>query len=257
MRNTPRASRRRSAAIVASFVVAGVGLVAVVLAGIAAVDDGGRAARRGDALQPANVSRDTPVPQPPALAAGLDLAAWSAHTTARSGVPARALRAYAAAELAQRTRTPACRLSWTTLAAIGRVESDHGRLGRANLDPDGRSRPLIIGVPLDGSQGVREMRDTDSGRFDGDTTYDRAVGPMQFLPTTWDRYGVDGNGDGARDPFQIDDAAAGAAAYLCSGGRDTADGAGWWAAVMTYNRSVSYARLVWAAADRYAGSVAP
>jgi membrane-bound lytic murein transglycosylase B len=257
VRNAPRARRRRGAAIIVAFVLAGIGLVAVVLAGIAAIDDGGQTARRGDGLRPANVGQGTPVPQPPALATGLDLSAWSAHTAARSGVPARALRAYAVAELAQRVKTPACRLSWTTLAAIGRVESDHGRLGRANLDPDGMSRPSIVGVPLDGSQGVREIRDTDSGRFDGDTTYDRAVGPMQFLPTTWDRYGADGNGDDVRDPFQIDDAAAGAAAYLCAGGRDTASGAGWWAGVMTYNRSVSYARLVWAAADRYAGAVAP
>jgi membrane-bound lytic murein transglycosylase B len=257
VRNAPRAPRRRSAAIVLAFVLAGVGLVAVVLTGIAAIDDGGPAARRGDGLRPANVGQGTPVPQPPALAAGLDLSAWSAHMATRSGVPARALRAYAAAEVAQRARTPACRLSWTTLAAIGRVESDHGRLGRADLEPDGMSRPAIVGVPLDGSGGVREIRDTDGGRFDADATYDRAVGPMQFLPTTWDRYGADGNGDGVRDPFQIDDAAAGAAAYLCAGGRDTASGAGWWAGVMTYNRSISYARLVWAAADRYAGAVAP
>jgi membrane-bound lytic murein transglycosylase B len=257
VRNAPRAPRRRTVAIVVAFVLAGVGLVAVVLAGIVAIDDSGASARRGDGLRPADVGQGTPVPQPPALAAGLDLAAWSTNTAARSGVPARALRAYAAAELAQRARTPACRLSWTTLAAIGRVESDHGRLGRTNLDPDGVSRPLILGVPLDGSQGVREIRDTDAGRLDGDTTYDRAVGPMQFLPTTWARYGADGNGDGVRDPFQIDDAAAAAAAYICADGRDTASGAGWWAGVMTYNRSVSYARLVWAAADRYAGAVAP
>jgi membrane-bound lytic murein transglycosylase B len=256
VRNAPRAPRRRTTAIVVAFVLAGVCLVAVVLAGIAAIDDGGAAARRGDGLRPADVGRGTPVPQPPALAADLDLVAWSAHTAARSGVPARALRAYASAELAQRAGTPDCRLSWTTLAAIGRVESDHGRLGRADLQADGVSRPLILGVPLDGSQGVREIRDTDGGRLDGDPIYDRAVGPMQFLPATWARYGADGNGDGVLDPFQIDDAAAAAAAYLCAGGRDTASGEGWWDGVLTYNRSVSYAQLVWAAADRYAGAVA-
>jgi len=107
-------------------------------------------------------------------------------------------------------------------------------------------------VPLDGSPGFREVRDTDGGALDGDVTYDRAVGPMQFLPTTWARYGADGSGDGVRDPHQIDDAARGAAAYLCNDDRDTADGAGWWDGVLTYNRSGDYARLVWAAADRYA-----
>jgi membrane-bound lytic murein transglycosylase B len=243
--------------VLAAVLAIAASLVAVALAGIVVIDDGGRTTPRGDGLRPADVGRGTPVPQPPALAAGLDLATWSVQTAARSGVPARALRAYAAAELTQRTRTPSCRLSWTTIAAIGRVESDHGQLGRANLDADGTARPLIIGVPLDGSHGVREIRDTDGGRLDGDRIYDRAVGPMQFLPTTWERYGTDGNGDGVRDPFQIDDAAASAAAYLCAGGRDTASGAGWWDGVLTYNRSVSYARLVWAAADRYAGAVAP
>ena len=192
------------------------------------------------------------MPQPAALArrhrSGVLGVAGSAE---RSGVPARALRAYGTAELAQRTATPDCRLSWATLAGIGRVESDHGRLGRADLDADGVARPRIIGVPLDGSAGVREVLDTDGGALDGDPTHDRAVGPMQFLPSTWARYGADGNGDGVRDPHQLDDAARAAARYLCAGDRDTATGVGWWDGVLAYNRSGEYARLVWAATDRY------
>ncbi len=206
---------------------------------------------RGDGLVPAEVARDTPVAQGVPLPADLDVTTWAADTATRTGVPERALAAYGAAELAQRALTPDCRLSWTTLAGIARVESDHGGL-RADLGADGVSSPLIVGVPLDGSDGVREILDTDGGELDGDTTYDRAVGPLQFLPSTWARYGADGNGDGVRDPHQIDDAAAGAAAYLCAEGRDTADGAGWWDGVLTYNRSGSYARTVWAATDRYA-----
>jgi membrane-bound lytic murein transglycosylase B len=207
--------------------------------------------QRGDGLTAADVDPDTPVPQPPPLAAGTDLASWASAAAKRSGVPARALRAYANAELAQRSDTPDCRLSWSTLAGIGRVESDHGRFGGASADADGVARPPIIGLPLDGSPGVREIRDTDSGSLDGDPTFDRAVGPMQFLPGTWARYGADGNGDGVRDPHQLDDAALAAARYLCADGRDTASGEGWWAGVLTYNSSVDYARLVWAAADRY------
>ncbi|MBC8093286.1 MAG: lytic murein transglycosylase, partial [Pseudonocardia sp.] len=110
----------------------------------------------------------------------------------------------------------------------------------------------IVGVALDGSDGVREILDTDGGTLDSDPRFDRAVGPLQFLPTTWERYGADGNGDDIRDPHQIDDAARGAAAYLCADDRDTADGDGWWDGVLTYNRSGEYARLVWAATDRYA-----
>ncbi|WP_246170325.1 lytic transglycosylase domain-containing protein [Pseudonocardia hierapolitana] len=212
--------------------------------------------QRGDGLTAADVDRDTPVPQPPPLAEGTDLLRWSATAAERSGVPARALRAYAAAELAQRSATPECRLSWSTLAGIGRVESDHGRFGGARVGTDGAARPSIIGPPLDGSPGVREIRDTDGGRLDGDTTFDRAVGPMQFLPGTWARYGADGNGDGVRDPNQLDDAALAAAGYLCADGRDTASGEGWWAGVLTYNSSVAYARLVWAAADRYTEATA-
>jgi membrane-bound lytic murein transglycosylase B len=226
------------------------GLAVNALFGSAERDRGGQ----GDGLVAADVPRNTPVPQPDPLAADVDLDAWARQTADRSGLPVRALRAYGAAELAQRDAAPDCRLSWTTLAGIGRVESDHGRLGRADLDADGMARPQIIGVALDGSAGVREVRDTDGGRLDGDLTYDRAVGPMQFLPTTWARYGADGNGDGVRDPHQLDDAARAAARYLCGSDRDTATGAGWWEGVLAYNRSTEYARLVWAAADRYAGA---
>ena len=203
-------------------------LVGVVLVGLVSIDRGDRRNPDGDGLVAADVDRNTPVPQPPALGADTDLESWAGGVAGRSGVPARALRAYGAAELAQRAATPDCRLSWATLAGIGRVESDHGRLGRSDLDVDGVARPRIVGVPLDGSSGVREVLDTDGGALDGDPTYDRAIGPMQFLPTTWARYGADGNGDGVRDPHQVDDAARAAARYLCAGDRDTASGQGWW-----------------------------
>lgn len=208
--------------------------------------------RDGDGLVPADVRRGTPAAQGEPLPADVDLATWARDNAARTGIPARALAAYGSAETAQRATTPDCRLSWTTLAGIARVESDHGGLGRAELDADGMSRPRIVGVALDGSDGVREILDTEAGALDGDPMFDRAVGPLQFLPTTWARYGTDGNGDGIDDPHQIDDAARGAAAYLCADDRDTADGDGWWDGVLTYNRSGEYARLVWAAVQRYA-----
>lgn len=245
--------RRSTAGAVAALVAVG-----VVIAFLVAVVRGlsGERDPAGDGLVAADVERDTPVAQGEPLPDGADLVAWAAVTAERTGVPARALRAYGGAELAQRVDTPDCRLSWTTLAGIARVESDHGSLGQAELDADGVPRPRIVGVPLDGSAGVREITDTDRGVLDGDLRFDRAVGPLQFLPTTWAAYGADGDGDGVRDPHQIDDAARGAAAYLCADGRDTADGAGWWDGVLTYNRSAEYARLVWAAADRYAAGAA-
>jgi membrane-bound lytic murein transglycosylase B len=188
----------------------------------------------------------------PPLPADLDLRAWAGRVSGPTGVPARALASYGAAERLQRAVTPGCGLSWATLAAVGRVESDHGRLGDADLDADGVTRPPVVGVPLDGSSGVAEIPDTDGGRLDGDPGQDRAVGPMQFLPGTWARFGVDGDGDGVADPQDLDDAALAAAAYLCAGGRDTADGDGWWDGVLAYNRSLDYARRVWTAADHYA-----
>jgi membrane-bound lytic murein transglycosylase B len=205
---------------------------------------------RSDGLVPAEVARNTPLPQPAPLPAGTDVAAWAATNADQTGIPARALRAYAAAEIAQRKATPRCRLSWVTVAGIGRVESDHGRYGASEIDADGVARPGIIGIPLDGSDGTRRIVDTDGGRLDGDADHDRAVGPMQFLPATWARYGKG-------DPQQIDAAARATAAYLCAARRDIATGRGWWDGVLTYNSSGEYARLVWAAANRYANRPSP
>ena len=56
--------------------------------------------------------------------------------------------------------------------------------------------------------------------LDGDAKYTHALGPMQFIPQTWASYGVDANGDGKADIFNINDAALGAARYLCAAGGD-------------------------------------
>jgi hypothetical protein len=190
---------------------------------------------------------------PPGASAGRDdVTAWADRVASEIGIPSRALRAYAAADLAIRAATPRCRVTWATLAAIGRIESDHGRHGGTALGGDGRPGKAIIGVPLDGSAGVILTGDTDGGRLDGDTVHDRAVGPMQFIPTTWARWGGDGDGDGRADPQDIDDAALSAGRYLCAGGRDLGTPRGWWAAVLAYNDSVDYARRVFGAADLYA-----
>jgi membrane-bound lytic murein transglycosylase B len=236
--------------VVVALVVVGAGLVIAVWGAMR--PDGPPA---GDA-DPAAVARGTALPEIRPLAEGLDLAVWAERSAPATGVPARALAAYGAAERAQRAATPDCGLSWATLAGVGRVESDHGRLGRADLDADGVARPSIVGVALDGSPGLAEIPDTDAGRLDGDVEFDRAVGPMQFLPATWARYGADGDGDGVRNADDLDDAAAAAARYLCADGRDTADGDGWWDGVLAYNRSIDYARRVWTAADRYATALA-
>jgi membrane-bound lytic murein transglycosylase B len=96
--------------------------------------------------------------------------------------------------------------------------------------------------------------DTDGGLYDGDLRWDRAVGPMQFLPSTWRSWGVDGDGDGVARPHDIDDAAATAAVYLCASTPTMTTGPGWWAAITTYNRSEKYGRDVLARSNEYANA---
>lgn len=179
------------------------------------------------------------------------LADWAAQIRARTGIPEVALRAYGYADLAAGTTTPGCQLSWTTLAAIGRVESNHGSSSGATLLADGRALPPIFGLPLDGQGDRAEILDTDGGTLDRDPTYDRAVGPMQFIPSTWESEAVDATGDGIGDVHNIYDSALAAANYLCRGGRDLSSAQGWWSAVLSYNAVQSYAEAVYAAANDY------
>jgi cell wall-associated NlpC family hydrolase len=94
-------------------------------------------------------------------------------TTASTDIPAAYLRDY------QHAATACPNLTWTLLAGVGKVESDHGRAASL-VSPTG------------------------------------AQGPMQFEPATWARYGVDADSDGHADPFDPADAIAAAADYLCA-----------------------------------------
>jgi membrane-bound lytic murein transglycosylase B len=183
---------------------------------------------------------------------------WANDVAGATGIPARVAAAYGRAEMWLRSQRPDCNLSWATLAGIGRVESGHGTAGGGRIGADGLATRPIIGVPLDGSPGVRAVRDTDGGRLDGDRTWDRAVGPMQFLPQTWATWSARASSDGARpDPQNIDDVALTAGRYLCSSGADLTTAAGWWDAVLVYNRSVEYAQDVFVGAENYASATTP
>jgi hypothetical protein len=76
---------------------------------------------------------------------------------------------------------------------------------------------------------------------------------MQFIPSTWQSVGVDGDGDGAKNPQDIDDAAMSTAVYLCSGGTNLSDAGDLNKAILRYNHSQSYADLVISIAKAYAG----
>ncbi|MFF2231994.1 lytic transglycosylase domain-containing protein [Streptomyces anulatus] len=161
--------------------------------------------------------------------------------SAEAGIPASILAAYKQAEQTVATTDPACRLPWQLLAAIGKVESGQARGGR--VDTNGTTTSPILGPALNG-QGFALIKDTDGGAYDSDAVHDRAVGPMQFIPSTWASWGQDANGDGRKDPNNIYDAALAAGRYLCANDRDLAIAADLDKAVLSYNRSTEYLRTV-------------
>jgi hypothetical protein len=103
-------------------------------------------------------------------------------------------------------------LSWTVLAAIGQIESGHGR----NVGPSSAG----------------------------------ALGPMQFLPTTWAYSGVDGDGDGKADIMSAYDAVPAASLYLCRNGAGRG-GQSLYNAIFSYNHADWYVREVLALAAQY------
>jgi hypothetical protein len=172
------------------------------------------------------------------------VAAEAEATVDASDIPPVALRAYMRAERVLGTSDPECGLRWWLLAAVGRVESDHGRYQGVVLDEDGFGSRPIRGIPLDGRGGVSRVADTDDGELDGDPRVDRAMGPMQFIPATWERVGVDADGDGERNADNIFDAATAAGVHLCSGDVDLGNPAQLRAALLRYNPSDQYAAVV-------------
>ncbi len=178
---------------------------------------------------------------------------WVSRISEATGIPARALSAYALAHVSIDQAEPDCGLDWATVAAIGEIESGHGSHGGSALRADGLVSPEILGPKLDGTR-FAAIRDTDDGTLDGDTEWDRAVGPMQFIPSTWDRWGIDANGDGIANPHQIDDAAHATALYLCASGPMTS-AEGWRGAVFSYNHDNDYVDKVARIANEYAASV--
>jgi membrane-bound lytic murein transglycosylase B len=172
-------------------------------------------------------------------------------TASASGIPAAALTAYERAASVINAADRTCHLPWQLVAAIGRVESDHGRANGNSLTDRGIAKPGIFGPALNGRHGTSEIRDTDAGQYDQDSRFDRAVGPMQFIPSTWAIVGVDADNDGQRDPQDIYDASLASAVYLCSGSDDLSTTAGQRSAVFRYNHSQRYVDLVLAIEQAY------
>jgi Transglycosylase SLT domain len=135
------------------------------------------------------------------LTAGPDTSAGVSALASRE-IPPLYLRLYKAA--ARRYG-----LDWAVLAGIGKVECDHGR------DPD------------------------PSCHNEGAVNAAGAGGPMQFIASTWARYGVDGDGDGRVDRWDAADAIYSASNYLRASG-----------APQSYERAIyAYNRASWYVAD--------
>lgn len=176
---------------------------------------------------------------------------WASETAGRTGIPKLALLAYAGAVVRSREVYPGCGIGWNTLAGIGLVESDHGRHDGSVVGDDFRVRPEIFGVVLDGGE-TENIPDSDGGAIDGITDFDRAVGPMQLIPQTWESWPSDGNGDGIPDPQNIADSAIAAANHMCRAAGEMETPSGWGTGVAAYNRVAAYVQAVATAAQRYA-----
>ena len=168
-------------------------------------------------------------------------------------IPLVAYDAYRSASQAAPTITDSCEVDWPVVAGIAQVESRHGRIDPDHrLAADGDVEPPIRGRSLDGTSGTQTIADTDDGELDGDETWDRAMGPLQFIPTTWRELGRDGNGDGSADPDNLYDAALTAVAHLClREPGNYGDRGELRRALIAYNASGRYADDVLRWVDRY------
>ncbi|MEU9979254.1 hypothetical protein [Streptomyces sp. NPDC051014] len=199
------------------------------------------------------VPRPFAIPKGTAIAPGTKTAAGASSKGSPDGLglPTTVYQAYLNAQARLTGDQPGCHLTWPVLAGIGKVESNQAHDGA--LDDSGNTLTPIIGPALDGN-GFAAIPDTDDGKLDGDTHWDRAVGPMQFLPSTWALWGTDGNSDGVASPHNMYDAALTTGRYLCANGRDLSDPKQLREAILSYNRSDAYADTVTSWIDRYAGA---
>ncbi|MGV9349322.1 C40 family peptidase [Streptomyces spiralis] len=168
-------------------------------------------------------------------------------------IPPRMLTAYKKAVQLVGMYVPRCQgMRWPILAGIAKVESNHA-IGH-NIADNGDIRPKIYGVLLNGSGAggnITSFPDTDGGKWDGTAQGERAVGPFQFLPSTWESIGKDAGGDHIADPYNADDSALGAAIYLCGSGRDLNQRSQLKAAILQYNHSEEYLANVLGWIDQY------
>ena len=247
-RSTHRLStRQKSMVLLPLALLSGVWTASLVSSSATASDPGRTSALPDGTKVPSNaIEAPASVPTPGVIAPAVPEGSADSVVAGASsnGIPAPALAAYQRGAQIINAADKSCNIPWELIAAIGRVESDHGRYGGNTLTEDGVSKPGIFGIALNGKNGTQAINDTDGGQLDQDTVYDRAVGPMQFIPSTWQVVKVDADGDDQRNPQDMDDAALATAVYLCSGDDNLSNRTGQEGAVYRYNHSQDYVNLV-------------
>lgn len=171
------------------------------------------------------------------------------------GLPQQLLEAYQKA--AGRAPKPCRGMRWQVLAGVAQIESNQA--AGSTIDEHGNVAPPIVGPALDGSGAggnTTAIADTDQGRWDGDEQWDRAVGVLQFIPTSWTAYTSgsydgDGNGDGTADPHNVFDNAQAAMNHLCSAGGAFDSESATNEALYRYNQSTTYVAMVARAIARF------
>ena len=112
------------------------------------------------------------------------------------------------------------------------------KLDRDRLESLWKGAGAAYGIPWQVLAAINEV-ESNFGRNMGPSSAG-AIGWMQFMPSTWGRWGVDANHDGVADPWSAEDAIYAAARYLAaSGGRDDIAGA-----VFSYNHAQWYVNEV-------------
>ncbi len=247
--NSRQLSRRtKAAALVPLALLSGVWTASLVTSSATATSASAKTGNLPDGTKVPTAAIEAPasVPVPGVIAPAVPEGSADSVVSGASsnGIPAPALAAYQRGAQIINAADKSCNIPWELIAAIGRVESDHGRYGGNTLTEGGVSKPGIYGIALNGKNGTQAINDTDGGQLDKDPVYDRAVGPMQFIPSTWQVVKVDADGDDQRNPQDMDDAGLATAVYLCSGKDNLSARSGQEAAVYRYNHSQDYVNLV-------------
>ncbi len=247
----PAPRRRKPVVVIAAVVVVAGALVAGVLLAPNRQETENAAATSSTTAHPPTsrppATTTPPISAPPKVPESSEFDAWASKTSQWLDVPLRAMVGYAKATTKLTKDIPGCHLSWVTLAAVGKVTTDHGRARGGQLGTTG-----VLDKPL----GTIEVRDF----YNQVVSTPNAAGPMQLSPAIWGKYQESASG-GKPDVQNIDDAALTTGRALCADGHDLSQGQAWWNAVATLQPAPLFLHRTLATVNVYGtvgqGSAAP